>query len=125
MSFDDLLKGSTQQTQQQHTQWNQPQWQAQNQWGNTHNINSQGQWGQQQQQHHQYQHTHQHQHHFGSSASYGQQTNGQYHQSNFQNGQFTNQFIHNPYIGYAPHNQLHAAHNLHPAQNSYNNFNLY
>lgn len=115
MSFDDLLKGSAQQTQQQQAQFNQPQWQGQNQWGNNHNINSQMQWSQ---------HQHQH-HHFGSSGSYGLQAHCQYHQNNFQNGQFTNQFIHNPYIGYTPHTQLHAAHNLHPAQNSYKNFNLY
>lgn len=106
------MKGSAQQTQQQQTQWNQQQWQGQ--WGNNHNINNQPQWSQ-----------HQHQHHFGSSASYGLQTQGQNYQNNFQNGHFTNQFLHNPYIGYTPHNQLHAVHNLHPTQNCHNNFNLY
>ena len=41
-------------------------------------------------------------HHHG--AMYGGYTHAQ--------PQYVNQFAHNPYIGYAPHNNLHAAYNF-------------
>jgi hypothetical protein len=105
MSFDELLKGSAQ------PQWNAP-------------TNAANQWGpqsapQQQQQYWQY---------GAPQQQWPQQQWGQQFQANVQqysaNGQqqFSNQFIHNPYIGYAPHNQLHAAHNLQPSSNNFGYF---
>lgn len=38
---------------------------------------------------------------------------------------FVNQFSHNPYIGYAPHNNLHAAYNLPQTNYNSNGFSFY
>jgi hypothetical protein len=40
--------------------------------------------------------------------------NGQinYGNNNYHQPQYVNQFAHNPYIGYAPHNSLHASYNM-------------
>jgi hypothetical protein len=56
--------------------------------------------------------------------NYGFNAASQYNQySSFgtQQQPFVNQFSHNPYIGYAPHNNLHAAYNLPQSQMNYNN----
>jgi hypothetical protein len=42
--------------------------------------------------------------HYNGQINYG---NNNYHQP-----QYINQFAHNPYIGYAPHNSLHASYNM-------------
>lgn len=84
MSFDELMKnpqGQTQNTQHQ----SHPQ-------TNYHHQQQHPQWnmyGQQQ-------------------ASFG---NFGYQQGYIPQQQYTNQFAHNPYIGYAPHNPLHASYN--------------
>jgi hypothetical protein len=54
-----------------------------------------------------------HQHH--GQLNYGHNLYQQQQQQ-----QYINQFAHNPYIGYAPHNSLHAAYNMNMNMNFYN-----
>ena len=88
LSFDELFKQP-----QLNTTQSQPQTQTLSSYTQQHQVMGQLQWNPYGQPAHNY-----------GGYNYGQGYNQQAH--------YVNQFAHNPYIGYAPHNNLHASYNM-------------